>query len=1568
VSEREIAQRVYEESRRKKSSTFDAIGEFHKYYNNQPTPKSLAIPLDVGKYIPDDKRNEFLSTINPTTRQFNPNSQYFDAVTKQMLPAKAEEPSFWQKVSEGLERTWNVVSNGISFGLLLGEQNNPLYKGQWDLERIRNSWKAAGEISPGRAGVRALPATSLVGLIEKLPIDIRDFGKGPDYDDKGFIASHLLALSSDLDIYEQSQREEAFREQLFGRVSSWSMDFLARWFADPAVIVGKGIKTVNAARYAVKSLDEFKTILASDVADLGRKGQRIKKRFQNFLDETDDMAEQNLYRIKAIRESSDPAALVDLLATANKIDDKLARDIAKTDLILMAQGDADAYVRLANQSDVLAAKVGTLLTEVPDATFIAGKVGPGKQAMFDFYNGGSEYERATTLLKETEEQIENIYKNLRGNAVLDPNKVPFIDAGSRLRNAMVGDQSFIDLRSGFVGPAVRFHTGFFYKRPRGWVDFTDNTSVQTVDNQLSRIRGLSEFQETRYKKNIDALNARLASATDDADKAAIQREIKAEMAYMAKATFTTERRNALFQRYINETTPEGRAAAHEMIEAELFSTVGRQFGYSAEQIKQAYNYFTTKRQKMTNLIKERSYSGATRKLPDGTEVPVGAKVRPVIDEDGMYHVFALPINETQLLKQKPVLDIDTMYKVLQRYHRAESLGPDSIGYNLYSGWRAGGAGIGSMVDALDDFLKFQVLARLGYPIRSTTEGNMRVLSVGGGAVLLAAAVAGSKNLATKFFNRATGKNNAAEALDLAERSRLELVRMELALRRDVADNPEEIDAQIASIDNALKGVIKNDPKFGVGEIEMHGVKIQDAFGMDPETAAFINDKFIASASRAVDAHFQSARNTISNTVQMTGDWVTIKGTDANWVDSYLRAVNQQVRKSKISSKLLPQTGSREELTNYLTRKQEGYEIAKRMRKSTGKNVEEIVEENIANVNHLLPTAAMREIASKRNITADDVKKFFSDPLTRPDVNGAQIAAATELNPVSRVSNYIANRFYHLAGEMPENVLVKSPLFVDLYRRRMGALVQRAIETTKGDAIDPRYLRNLEGKARQWARSEMRRTVYDVSEKTDAAFTLKYIFPFFGAWSDVVEKWGRIIVNDPSVLRRLNMVYESPDRQGITEERDGITYINLPGEWTKRMGIDRTLSIPKPSLNLIFQGGAWWNPGAGWFVQFAASNLLQKYPDRENDKLIKEILPYGATDRNWQDLVFQSSAVRRAYSYFSENDPARARLTAQIAAEEWTRYDLGQRTDEPTKKEINDKARRVIALGVVTAMTAPAAISYRSPFQFYIDEFRKMREENPDTAAERFYDKYGDDYYALTVSLSRNNTGISATVSAWQRSQQLSDLIAKNPEYGWFYVGDANQGEFSPTVYGNQYETPVAPGSTITMRGIADPYTALSDAQVEKGWISYRKGMAILEAQRIEGGFKSINSRGAEYIKERKEAFVAALSKNNPAWAKEFGQIDTNRVNNFLTIAAEAVNDSRLKDRQDISTLKKYLQGRDLIRRELANRESQSITAQGNEDLRERWDSFVGVLLDKDVTFERIYTRILEKDDLRKGIG
>lgn len=1567
MSDREIAQKVLAERKKSQNpSLFDTIGAFNRYYNDKTTPSSLALPVDIGKYIPDNERSALINAFDPTTRSLKKDSTYYNATLKQYLPTEKEPSSFWQKVGTGLERSFNLVAQGISFGLLLGEDNNPLYRGAYDFNRVKESWEAARNVSPGQA----LMASDL-NLITPL-IQGANTLTGNKADD--FIKSHILFAANDFDIYNKSQRDEAFKEQWAGKVPSFTADFLARWFADPTVIAGKGVKLFNAWRYGVKSIDEFKTVLAGEsLAAEGIKGapQRAKEKairlkFQDFLDRTDNMNEQELYRIKAVRESSDPATLVDLLSTANKIDDKLARQKAKTDLVHMAMGDADAFVRLADQNTVLAAKVGSLLDEVPDAAWLTGKLGPNKQKTFDFYNDGAEYERNLTLIAEHEDEIANIYKQLKINGAMDPNKVPFLDMGSDFRRAMVASQNFIDMRAGFTGPMVRFHTGFFYKRPRTWVDFTDNSAVQTVDNQLSRVRGLSEMQQKVYQSRIDDLNVKLTNAVDETAKTDIRKEIERTNAYMAKATFTVERRNKLFQKFIEAQSPEERAMVHDLIEAEIFSTIGRQFGYSNAEIQEAYSFFTTKRQRYTNLIKERAYTGATDPV---TGAPVGAKLRPIVDEDGLNHVFPLPINETQLLKQKPVLDIDTMYKVLKRYHRADMLEDfNGLAYNTYRGYRAVAQGTNMMIDALDDFLKFQVLARLGYPIRNVTEGNLRVMSVSGAMILLAAAGSASKRAGKGLLGKVTGKNAVRDALEDAERVRLEAMRLQLAVERELAEAPDEVDARIAEIDAILEGKKIPTDEFGVGEIEMFGLKLQDAKGLTAEQAAFYNEKYVANASRAVDANFNALRNTLTHVTQMTGDWVKIPGTDANWEQAYLRVVNQQIRGSKIASQYLDGK-SIETVIDYLTKDPTGREIAKKISRTTGKNAREIAEENYENVRHLFPEWAvgLRDKAAKGRLNADDIKSYFSDTNRRPEVNGTQIAAATERNPIAAIPSYIADKFYKYAGEVPESTLVRSPLYVDLYRRRLAALVSRAIETTKGDTVDPRYLRSIESKARQWARSEMRRTVYDVSEKTDAAYQMKYIFPFFGAFSDVLEKWSRIVVNDPSTLRRLNIVYEAPDRAGMVEERDGITYINFPGEWTKRIGIDRTVSIPKPSLNLLFQGGAWWNPGAGWFVQFAASQLLRKFPEQEKNKIFTEILPYGATDRKAIDLVLQSSAARKAWAAMNESDPMRARLTALIAAEESTRFDLGERTTAPTKAEINEKAIRILMLGVVTSATMPAAVSYRSPYQLYIDEYHRLREENPDTAAEQFYAKYGDDYYDLTVSLSKNNTGIAATLSAYQRSKELSDLIAEQPEYGWFLVGDANKGEFSPTVYGNQYEDPIAPGSTINFRGLQDPYEAIASTQAEKGWITYRKGMAMLEAERINGGFKSINSKGAEYLKDRKQAFVAALSRNNPSWADEYGKIDTNKVNKFLNFANKVVNDPRVSQRQDMITLKKYIQGREFIRRELSMRNSQSIDAQENLDLRERWDSFVGLLLDKDVTFERVYSRMLEKDDLTKGL-
>ena len=69
----------------------------------------------------------------------------------------------------------------------------------------------------------------------------------------------------------------------------------------------------------------------------------------------------------------------------------------------------------------------------------------------------------------------------------------------------------------------------------------------------------------------------------------------------------------------------------------------------------------------------------------------------------------------------------------------------------------------------------------------------------------------------------------------------------------------------------------------------------------------------------------------------------------------------------------------------------------------------------------------------------------------------------------------------------------------------------------------------------------------------------------------------------------------------------------------------------------------------------------------------------------------------------------------------------------------------------------------------------------------------------------------------------------------------------------------------------------------------------------------------------------------------------------------------------MQSMAEYLQGRELIRKALASRKSQSLDHKDNKNIKDLWDTFTGMLIDKDVTFNRIYTRILEKDDLTKGL-
>jgi hypothetical protein len=89
--------------------------------------------------------------------------------------------------------------------------------------------------------------------------------------------------------------------------------------------------------------------------------------------------------------------------------------------------------------------------------------------------------------------------------------------------------------------------------------------------------------------------------------------------------------------------------------------------------------------------------------------------------------------------------------------------------------------------------------------------------------------------------------------------------------------------------------------------------------------------------------------------------------------------------------------------------------------------------------------------------------------------------------------------------------------------------------------------------------------------------------------------------------------------------------------------------------------------------------------------------------------------------------------------------------------------------------------------------------------------------------------------------------------------------------------------------------------------------------------------------------------------------------NFLTFAEKATKDPRLSARSDIKTMGDYLKGRKYIIDLLADRKSKNIDNEENADLKELWTAFTGYLIDKDVTFNRVFTRILENDTLLEGL-
>ena len=100
-----------------------------------------------------------------------------------------------------------------------------------------------------------------------------------------------------------------------------------------------------------------------------------------------------------------------------------------------------------------------------------------------------------------------------------------------------------------------------------------------------------------------------------------------------------------------------------------------------------------------------------------------------------------------------------------------------------------------------------------------------------------------------------------------------------------------------------------------------------------------------------------------------------------------------------------------------------------------------------------------------------------------------------------------------------------------------------------------------------------------------------------------------------------------------------------------------------------------------------------------------------------------------------------------------------------KAEAN--AKKFYYLKALTSWITPAQTSTTpltgTPYQFYIDQYKKLQQSDPKSADDEFLKKYGEDYFVFSTSLSKSMGIAPYPLRAQHREEvQGSDCRRPNP--------------------------------------------------------------------------------------------------------------------------------------------------------------------------------------------------------------
>lgn len=792
-------------------------------------------------------------------------------------------------------------------------------------------------------------------------------------------------------------------------------------------------------------------------------------------------------------------------------------------------------------------------------------------------------------------------------------------------------------------------------------------------------------------------------------------------------------------------------------------------------------------------------------------------------------------------------------------------------------------------------------------------------------------------------------------------------------------------------DELLQHAVRQSRALGEGTFMYRGQAIPEAFN-ENYAGAIPRDQITSSESwKTVFTRVESFGK---EDMMRSGNHVTLTPSDVGHLEAWDRAVNLQILQDPVGIRVA-RDATGEEALKFL-RSPEGSLYRKNLGAAGGREPAEHIALVKAMIDQYIPDAIREQAAKNGKVALDDFRSIPEE--SRPMVHGEELKAAMKGNEGSFAwFDRLNDKWFQGLPRMASDRLSWQPTYVRSHRMHMQELIDLHFNTEAKlgndvTSIPMDTMNKLMLKADKMARSTMKEVLYQPN-RTRTGHALRYISPFFSAYTDSMARWGGLVLENPDLVGKMAKIYNAPvaanlvtDRYGQKVNADGTgkdgklvemndRVINFQvNPLTKNLpaGIS-DMNINVGSLNVVTPGEPWWSPGFGPMVALPANELMRNFP--ETAAFVDWVSPYGTQAESFGEDVARSLlptyAENLLIDYDKDGQKYQDALMASYRSQVVDYHQNGGGT--PDWKKAEKDARNLFFLNALADFVLPGKTRESDKYQFYVDALKSLREEDSSTANDRFMAKYGEDFKEFAdaqlflTNSSKSKTGVPSTVEGLAQSEAYGSLIKAHPELGAYIVGDqARAGEFSSWALLNQR----ASGDRTTVSA----EDRVKQTAINSGWEAYVKIAESIRADMTNRGLTTLQQRGAEDLAALKQRAVTAIANKYPQWAEDYTVTDRDAIPKRIQALKEIVSDPRLQrdpSRTDIKYMTAYLTKREQFARILQQREASGgsavLTAKSNYDIALGWSNFREAIAEKDTKFSETMERFLSNDQLQTSI-